>query len=206
MRIHVLVEGASEEALLQGWLPRFLRGHRFQIIKHRGKGKLPGDPSQSPKPRRQGLLDQLPAKLRAYSKALNPDTDRLLMLVDLDNDDRPDLMKKLEGLLPHCRPKPTVLFRIAIEETEAFYLGDRKAIQEAFPGANLKKLRSYEQDSICGTWEFLREVIGAQSENKVGWARQIAPHLGTTFKGKGANRSPSFKHFCKGLRELAGET
>lgn len=38
-----------------------------------------------------------------------------------------------------------VLFRIAVEETEAFYLGDQPAIRKAFPKAKLRRMKSYVQ-------------------------------------------------------------
>lgn len=60
-----------------------------------------------------------------------------------------------------------MLFRIAIEETEAFYLGDPEAIRKAFPTAKTAKIKAYVQDSICGTAELFQEVIGASSEDKV---------------------------------------
>lgn len=75
MRLYVLVEGPSEKALLDVWLGRLLKGHRYTVIKHRGKGKLPLDPRARVDPRREGLLDQLPARLRAYGQALDPSTD-----------------------------------------------------------------------------------------------------------------------------------
>jgi len=207
VRIHVLVEGLAEEVLLKAWLPRFLPQHSFRLITHRGKGRLPGDPRQSPPPHREGLLDQLPAKLRAYGKSLDPATDRVLVLVDLDDDDCHDLKRRLLAVLGTCDPEPVVLFRIAIEETEAFYLGDAKAIRQAFPRANLARIRrEYVQDGICGTWEFFQKVIGARTEDKPGWAERIAPHLGADWRGRNANASPSFQHFCIALRRLAGES
>lgn len=205
MRIHVLVEGPSEKAFLELWLPRFLPQHAFKIIPHRGKGRIPGDPSQKPNPKRQGLLDQLPAKLRAYGRELRSDTDRILVMVDLDRDDCLDLKNHMLKLLDYCSPPPTVIFRIAIEETEAFYLGDKSAIQRAFPRCKLSKMGSYVQDSICNTWELFREVIGDTGEDKVEWAKQIGPHLTTQWKGYQANCSDSFRQFCKGILKLAGE-
>jgi hypothetical protein len=207
MKLHVLVEGDSEEALLRDWLPRFLpSGHSFVVIRHRGKGRLSGDPLKVPDIRREGLLDQLPAKLRAYGKGLDPATDRVLVLLDLDDDSCLDLKGRLLKLLESCEPPPVVLFRLAIEETEAFYLGDPAAIRKAFPQARLQRMKSYIQDSICGTWEVFQRVAGDPIEDKVGWAERMAPHLGTTWKGKNANRSPSFRQFCKGLLRLAGES
>lgn len=206
MKLHVLVEGESEEALLKGWLPRFLPpGHSFVIIRHRGKGRLPRDPIRVPDIRREGLLDQLPNKLRAYGKTLDPATDRLLVLLDADDDPCSDLKRRLLETLASCDPRPVALFRLAIEETEAFYLGDPQAIRRAFPHARLQRLRSYVQDSVCDTWELFQTVIGDPVEDKVGWAEKMAPHLGTAWEGSDANRSPSFRQLCKGLLTLAGE-
>jgi hypothetical protein len=205
MRLYVLVEGPSEEALLRGWLPRLLPAHTFKIIKHRGKGAIPGDPSRILDPRRQGLLDQLPAKLRAYGQSLNPDTDRVAVLVDLDTDDCRALKRRMTGVLAFCDPAPTVKFCIAIEETEAFYLGDPEAIRKAFPAARLSRLKGRVPDRIVNAWEHFRDVISAQNENKVAWARAMAPHLGIKFVGRTANQSRSFRYFCKALRSLAGE-
>lgn len=205
MRLHVLVEGESEEALLKGWLPRFLPpGHSFNIIRHRGKGRLPRDPVRD-LGRREGLLDQLPAKLRAYGRSLDPATDRLLVLVDADDDPCSELKQRLLESLESCDPRPVVLFRLAIEETEAFYLGDPQAIRRAFPQAKLQRLKSYVQDSVCGTWELFQSVIGDPVEDKPGWAERMAPHLGTAWRGSDANRSPSFRQLCRGLLTLAGE-
>ena len=143
-----------------------------------------------------------------FGKALNPDTDRVVVLVDLDEQDCHDLKKRLKKVVAHCDPPPTVLIRIAIEETEAFFLGDPKAIKEAFPKAKERRIKKYyHQDSICGTWEFLRDVIGepAESEDKVGWAKAIGRHLTVEWMGRKANKSPSFCIFCRGLLTICGE-
>ncbi|MFZ5569570.1 MAG: DUF4276 family protein [Thermodesulfobacteriota bacterium] len=206
MRIHFFVEGLSEKTFLQVWLPRFLpASHSFKIIPHRGKGKIPGDPGKKPDPRRQGLLDQLPAKLRAYGKELHRDTDRIIVLVDLDHDDCLILKKKMVDLLDYCDTPPVALFRIAIEETEAFYLGDRSAIRAAFPKARISLLDTYIQDSICGTWELFMEAIRETSDDKVRWAGIMGRHLTTKWKGAFANKSISFQQFCKGILQMAGE-
>jgi len=207
MRLHILVEGRAEEAFLKGWLPRFVPAHSFSIITHQGKGRLSGNPEKPPDSKQRGLLDQLCAKLRAFGKALQSDTDRVVVLVDLDDQDCHDLKKRLKKLLKHCDPSPTVLFRIAIEETEAFFLGDPLAVKKAFPQAKVGRIKKYEQDSICGTWEFLRAVIDdpADSEDKVGWAEAIGEHLTIEWRGKRANKSASFRIFCKGLLTTCGE-
>lgn len=206
MRIHFFVEGPSERAFLENWLPEFLPPqHSFKIIPHRGKGRIPGRPGDKPDPKRQGLLDQLPAKLRAYGRDLNSDTDRILVLVDLDHDNCLELKKRLNALLAYCSPPPVAIFRIAIEETEAFYLGDRSAIRKAYPRAKLSRMDSYIQDSICGTWELFQQVIGDTSEDKVEWAKNMGSCMTTEWRGSRANGSPSFCQFCRGILTIAGE-
>ncbi len=203
MRLHFLVEGPSEKDFLDAWLPRFLPpGHSFKVYPHRGKGRLPNNPAAVPDPRWQGLLDQLPAKLRAWSKVFDSATDRVIVLVDLDTEDCHTLKGQLVDLLDLCDPQLTVKFRLAIEELEAFYLSDRQAIRQAFPRAKLYKLDSYIQDSICGTWELFQSVIGADIDDKRAWARAMAPVLSTDWA---ANPSVSFQHFCRAILLLAGE-
>lgn len=209
MRLHILVEGPSDEAFLTPWLPKLLGpAHTFKILVHQGKGKLPDDLKAKPEAKHRGLLDQLPAKLRAYNSALKSDTDRVVVLVDLDDGDCKKLLVKLKKAAALCAPKLAVLFRIAIEESEAFFLGDTSAIKRAYPSAKLGKLRNHEHDSICGTWEKLREIIGEHDsyEDKIGWAEAIGPHLSIKWKsGRGANKSTSFCKLCEGLLVLCGE-
>ncbi len=200
MKLHILVEGPSEKKFLDIWLERIgLSKESFTVIQHCGKGKIPDDPSSKPNPKHQGLLDQLAAKLRAYGKS---DTAKVLVLVDSDNDNCHELKRRLTELLNYCDPKPFVLFRIAIEETEAFYLGDKKAIKRAFPKAQLDKMAGYVQDSICGTWELFQRVIGADRDDKTKWAEQMGKYMTTEWE---TNQSPSFQHFCKAVLKLVGE-
>jgi hypothetical protein len=206
MRLHVLVEGPSEEALLTRWLARLLPQHRHKVYPHRGKGKIPGDPTRAPDPLHQGLLDQLPAKLRSFGRQLDPKTDRVVVLVDLDDDSSAELGAKLADVLAHCDPAPSAVFSLAIEETEAFYLGDPAAIRGAFPRAKTAKLKDYVPDSIIGAWELFQSVIESPVEAKVEWARRMAEHLGTTTETIQRNRSPSYRQFCAALFVVAGET
>jgi hypothetical protein len=102
------------------------------------------------------------------------------------------------------------MFRLAIEEIEAWYFGDREALLKAYPGAKKKILDDYEQDSRCGTWELLADAIypgGATAIKKAGWplpgqvkhewANKIGPHMAAK-----RNNSPSFKKLPEGLHKL----
>ncbi len=114
-------------------------------------------------------------------------------------------------ILNACRPRPITLFRIAIEECEAWMLGDSNAVRVAYPRAKEHVLSAYVQDSICGTWEQLADAVypgGSQKLKQLGWphigrakcewAEKIAPHLDME-----SNHSRSFQVFREGIRNLA---
>ena len=97
------------------------------------------------------------------------------------------------------------IFCIAVEEVEAWLLGDEQALLSAYPKAKIQVLRTYVQDSICGTWEVLADAVypgGSQKLHKehfsfmeIGklkaeWARNIGIHMNLS-----ANQSPSFNYF-----------
>lgn len=120
--------------------------------------------------------------------------------------------RELLDVLNTCDPRPNALFRIAIEESEAWLLGDRAAVKSAYPRAKDGVLEDYVQDGICGTWEVLADAVhpgGAKGLKKADWpwpgtakcdwARNIAPHMNVD-----ANRSRSFQAFRDGVRRLAG--
>jgi hypothetical protein len=134
------------------------------------------------------------------------------VVVDLDERNCIDFKQELLQIQKRCHPRPNVLFRLAIEETEAWLLGDQKAIVKAFPRAKMGVLHSYRQDSICGTWETLADALfpgGSAAlkgegyprigEEKCGWAAQIGRHVDV-----GANLSPSFRAFRSGVLRLSG--
>ncbi len=197
MTIHILVEGSSEFALLQHWARRLLKSHPVKIHPLQGKGNLPNDLQSTPNPRSRGLLDQLPAKLRGFAKYLRPETDRVLVLVDSDDDDTAELTTRIEHTARTVSPELRVIVRLAVEETEAFYLGDLTGLKRAFPRANLKCARAYRPDSICGTWELFGRVVGDAGGNKVDWAERMGPVLTTDAK---RSRHPLRKRADPGRR------
>jgi hypothetical protein len=200
MTIHVLVEGPSEHELIAVWTDR-LQLHpsvSVRVHPHQGKGTLPKDLAGRPDARHRGLLDQLPAKLRGFENTAHP-TDSVLVLVDVDDDDCADLRTSIVSAVQQCAPKLQVEVRIAVEETEALYLGDLHGIKSAFPRANMALARAYEPDSICGTWEHFGRVVNDLGGNKVAWAEAMGPVL-TTVPTK--SRSPSFQALIRALRRL----
>ena len=136
----------------------------------------------------------------------------MLVVVDLDTQDCIKLKQELLGVLQACNPRPTTLFRIAIEECEAWLLGGPDAVKAAYPNAKAPVLNRYAQDSICGTWEVLADAVhrgGSAPLKRAGhptagrakcdWARNIAPRMDVS-----RNRSKSFQVFRDGVRRLAG--
>ena len=59
--------------------------------------------------------------------------------------------QELLNLLKTCDPCPRALFRIAIEESEAWLLGDRDAVKAAYPRAKNAVLDNYVQRATCKT-------------------------------------------------------
>lgn len=217
MHFEILVEGQTEltalSILMRKIIGEYAQPHTWKIHKHRGIGCLPNDPGAKPDKNDRTLLHNLPAKLRAYGKDARDDVV-VVVLVDLD--DRPsciDFKSELTTPLSHCPRQPKTLFRIAIEELEAWFLGDREAIIQAYPDADLSVLDNYDQDSICGTWEKLADLVhpegmaalarhGRRSpligQQKNIWAKTICPVMDVE-----RNASPSFGAFRDGIRRFS---
>ncbi|MDF7798128.1 DUF4276 family protein [Pontiellaceae bacterium B1224] len=217
MHFEFLVEGQTElttlSILMKKILGEYQEPHSWKIHKHRGIGKIPDDPASTPNRHDQTLLHNLPSKLRAYGKE---DRKDVVVVVLADLDDRPNCIafkQEMLSLLNDCPSKPITLFRIAIEELEAWFLGDRPALMQAYPEGNFSVFSQYKQDSQCGTWEILAELIhegglstlvakGKRSvrvlEQKRKWAATIAPLMDIE-----ANQSPSFCAFRDGIIKYA---
>lgn len=198
MNVHLLVEGASERAFLEPWCRRLLNGKRVKVHPHQGKGSLRYPLSQRPDPRHRGLLDQLPAKLRGFAAA-EPPPRGVVVLIDADDESCKDLASAVLGAAAEVAPSLNVVVRVAIEETEAFYLGDLRAVEKAYPDADMGLARRYVPDSIVGTWETFGQVIGDDGENKVAWAETMGEVVTTS---AAATRSPSHRALMRALRRL----
>ena len=72
---------------------------------------------------------------------------------------RKRFLEEMNEVLDSCDPKPQACFCLAIEEGEAWFLGDIPAIKQAYPKAKDTVLNRYVNDSICGTWELLADAV-----------------------------------------------
>jgi hypothetical protein len=213
MHLEVLVEDASGAKLLESILPQFLTPdsvHSFRIHSYKGIGHVPKGLKPKTDANKRILLDQLPRVIAGLTRT--PGIDSILVVLDSDDRDCAAFLKSLKELGQTHKSEEKTIFRLAIEEVEAWYLGDRSAILAAYPRAKAAVLDKYVQDKVCGTWELLADAIypgGSAALIKVGWplpgqikfewAARIGPHMTPT-----NNQSPSFAKLCEALRRLVG--
>lgn len=212
MHIEILVEDSSGAALITRLLPLVIgpegAPHTWRVLPYKGVGHLPKGLTTKADPAKRALLNQLPRLLAGYGKV--PGHDAVVVVVDSDSRNCKDFLAELNAVLNQCAPAPRTLFRLAIEEMEAWLLGDRQALLAAYPKAKRDVLARYTQDSVCGTWELLADAVhpgGYAAIQKAGWplpgqmkhdwVEKISPHMDVE-----ANASPSFGKFCDGLRRL----
>lgn len=128
----------------------------------------------------------------------------VLVVVDVDDTPCKQMLDDLTAMLSKLPARPNrVLFRLAIEETESWFIADPAAVKAAFPRANIAPLRKIQPDAIVGASEALAAAIGAPIDSsgteKLRWARLICPHLDLS-----APASPSLRQLIAGItRELA---
>jgi hypothetical protein len=198
MHLEVLVEEPSAEAALAVLLPRILGGEVSHSI-HVFQGK-------------QSLLARLPERLRGYHRWLPPDR-RIIVLVDRDSENCQELKSRLEDIardagfatksIPSHDGRFRVVNRLAIEELEAWVLGDIPALNRAYTRVplTLDKRRGYrDPDAVPGgTWEALERVL-----QKAGYYAGRAPKVEVAqrvsqFMEPDRNTSRSFQVFRDGL-------
>jgi hypothetical protein len=216
MHFEFLVEDSSGKKALDILVPKIIGSeHTFKIYSYKGIGRIPKNIKSHVDVDKRILLDRLPQVLRGYGKAYPEDREdyslTVILVCDLDNKNFKSFCVELNAVLDVCNPKPATRFCIAIEEGEAWFLGDIPAIKTAYPHAKDAVLRGYSNDSICGTWEVLADALykgGSTVLSKLGykaigtkkyqWAEKISPHMDIT-----ENASPSFRYFRTTLAELA---
>ena len=214
MHLEVLVEDKSGSIALDYILKKILGAngpvHSWRIHPYKGIGRLPKNLRGVANPSNRLLLDNLPSVLRGYGKSLT-ESSAVIVVVDADDKDCIAFKQELLGVLNACNPRPQTLFRIAIEEGEAWLLGDRAAVKSAYPNTKDAVLNSYVQDRICGTWEVLADAVHTGTSKllkrlgypaagvaKCEWAGKIAPLMDID-----SNGSKSFQVFRDGIRKLA---
>lgn len=152
------------------------------------------------------LLNDLATYLRGFNRSLQNMPAAIVVVMDNDDRDTAAFAAELDRVAVQNRITIDHVFCIAVEEMEAWLLGDERAILAAYPNARLSHLHAYEQDSICGTWEVLADVVypggrakmkkACQAYGEIGkikceWAANIGSHMDLA-----NNVSPSFRFFA----------
>jgi hypothetical protein len=201
LHIEFLVEELSAKEALQNLLPIILgEDITFDIHPYGGK---------------RDLLAKLPARLKGYSAWLPPDR-KIVVLIDGDNEDCFHLKDKLEKIaasaglstkssVPENKPFQ-ILSRLAIEELEAWFFGDVKAIVSAYPGVSrnlAKQVKFRNPDAISGgTWEALERVLQKAGHHQGGLEKLRAAREISKYMTPKENRSQSFQIFHDGLEQM----
>ncbi len=215
MHFEILVEDLSGKKALDILMPKIIgKRHTCRIMSYRGIGHIPKDLKSYTNAHNRILLNRLPELLKGYGKtyANNPakHSTALIIVCDLDKKCLKTFRQTLLDVLNECKPEVETRFCIAVEEGEAWFLGDLSAIKKAYPKAKNNLLNRYQNDSICGTWERLADAIYPGGANvlankpwfvigreKSTWAEKITPYMNIE-----QNMSPSFCYFRDKIREL----
>ena len=210
MLIEILTEDKSGAVVVERLTERITENEgiscEVNVHPHRGCGSLPKDMTAKPPRFASSLLDLLPSELRAYNKIYAGKDLILIIAMDSDDNDPQQLRQEIYSCASRFAPDIRSVVGISTEEIEAWILGDRTAIIDAYPDCRTDVLDAYEQDSVCGTWEVLCKAISGNSEElidigypaighyKALWAENISRYMIPQ-----KNVSPSFNTFKMAL-------
>ena len=211
MHYQFLIEDYSGSALIEEIMKRLVTDvylNTYSCKSFRGIGGF--KPKNTVKEIRTGkLLNDLAIYMRGFQRALQDIDAVLIIVLDNDKNDPVEFQNKLEAVAVKNGIVMDHVFCIAVEEMEAWLLGDEEAIKSAYPNMKAGVLHSYVQDSICGTWEVLAETVykggmksirnKRMSYKEIGtlkseWARNIGKCMDFNH-----NKSPSFMHFLNSI-------
>ncbi len=210
MLIEILSEDKSGAVVVERLAERIVANEgmdvEVNVHPHRGCGSLPKDLTAKPPKFASSLLDLLPSELRAYNKVYAGKDLILIIVMDSDDKDPQTLRQELYRVASKFAPDVRNVVGICTEEVEAWMLGDKNAVVDAYPDCKTEVIDAYEQDSICGTWEVLCRAISENADDlidigypaighyKALWAENISRYMLPQ-----KNVSPSFNTFKMAL-------
>lgn len=178
-----LVEEPSMANLLGELLPRLFPNLPFQCVPHKGKAHLE---------------KSIPRKLRAWRE---PGV-RFVIMRDQNSGNCHAVKARL---IDKCQQggRTDALVRIVCRELEAWYMGDREALTQAFPHAGerirreLRKRRFRDPDNVVRPASALAKLIPDFQK------RSCAESMGRLLSQE--NRSHSYQVFLAGIERLLSE-
>lgn len=212
--IEILIEDKSGGILVEKIMEKYVMDKKniaYRIHSFKGIGKIPLKVKKISQIKSKKLLIDLPMYLKGMSASLEniPGKKAIFVILDSDDEDCAKLKKDLIQMYQGLEISLQVFFCIAVEEMEAWLLGDNEAVLKAYPMAKKQLLQKYVQDSVIGTWEYLADIVykgglqslkrNASSYYEIGMFKcECAESIGALLDIR-KNASQSFNYFIKKL-------
>lgn len=208
--IEILVEDKSGGILVEQIMNKYVMDKEnitYKIHSFKGIGKIPLKVNKMSQVKSKRLLTDLPMYLKGMDASLKNMLGKkaIFVILDSDEEDCAKMKRSLVQMYQELGLSIQVFFCIAIEEIEAWLLGDSQALLTAYPTAKRQLMQRYVQDSIIGTWEYLADVVykgGLPSLKRIAsiyyeigmFKCECARNIGTLLDIR-KNVSPSFNYF-----------
>src|SRR5258708_37621794 len=115
MHIEILVEDMSGKTALDILVTKLVgTSATFRVHAYKGIGRIPKNMKDTTDPGKRILLTNLPKLLKGYGRTFQGYGQNyraaVIVVCDLDDKDRDQFLKELEGIVDACNPKPDARF------------------------------------------------------------------------------------------------